>query len=67
MSRWHLPLCAAAVLVLLATPVRAALFDDDEARRAILELRQRVQQMEQAGAQQAADNARTNAQLREQL
>jgi len=69
MSRWHLPQCAAAAaaLVLLALPARAALFDDDEARRAILELRQKVQQMDQANAQQAADNAKTNAQLREQL
>ena len=33
-----------AVAALLAGPARAALFDDDEARRAILDLRSRVEQ-----------------------
>jgi len=56
-----------SLLGLLALPARAALFDDDEARRAILELRQKVQQMEQANAQQAAENAKQQAQLREQV
>jgi tol-pal system protein YbgF len=62
-----LRVAAAAVFVLLALPVRAALFDDDEARKAILELRQRVTQMEQANARQDADNAKNNAQLLEQI
>jgi len=57
----------AATFALLALPARAALFDDDEARRAILELRQKVQQMDQANAQQAADSAKANAALREQI
>jgi tol-pal system protein YbgF len=56
-----------AALMLLAWPARAALFDDDEARRAILELRQRVQQMDQANARQDAENAKSNAQLLEQI
>ncbi|HEY6356022.1 MAG TPA: tol-pal system protein YbgF [Burkholderiaceae bacterium] len=69
MARWSLPLRVGvmAALVLLALPARAALFDDDEARKAILELRQRVQQMDQANAQQAAEAAKTNAQLLEQI
>jgi tol-pal system protein YbgF len=51
-------------------PARAALFDDDEARKAILELRQRVQTTEQARLKQVdinADLAKTNAQLLEQV
>ena len=69
MSRGHLWLraAAAAALTLLVLPARAALFDDDEARRAILDLRQKVQQMEQASTQQAADSAKTIAQQREQI
>ncbi len=53
--------------MLLALPAHAALFDDDEARRAILDLRQQIQQMDQANAQQASEAAKTNAQLNEQL
>jgi len=69
MSRRPLPLQAVALaaLVLLVLPVRAAIFEDDDARKAILELRQRVQQMEQAGARQDTENAKTNAQLLEQI
>jgi len=62
MPRWLVALAAAA-LVLLAPPVRAALFDDDEARKAILELRQRVQQMEQANARQDAEAVKTMEQI----
>lgn len=39
---------AFAAAFLAAAPARAALFEDDEARRAILELRQRVEQQRQA-------------------
>jgi tol-pal system protein YbgF len=69
MARWPLSLRAGVVaaFVLLALPAHAALFDDDEARKAILELRQKVQQMEQANAQQAAEAAKTNSQLLEQV
>jgi tol-pal system protein YbgF len=64
---------ARRVLAILATGIlalpaaRAALFDDDEARRAILELRQRVQQMEQANTRQDAESAKANAQLLDQI
>ena len=69
MSRLGMALWAAvmAALMMLALPARAALFDDDEARKAILELRQRVQQMDQANARQDAENAKNNAQLLEQI
>ncbi len=42
-----------ALLPLLSTPAGAALFEDDEARRAILELRQRVESQRQLIEQQA--------------
>jgi tol-pal system protein YbgF len=62
---------AALALGVFALPAaRAALFEDDDARKAILELRQRVQAMEQAGARQAELNAaaaKTNAQLLDQI
>jgi tol-pal system protein YbgF len=62
-SRTLLPAALAAGL-LLAGPAGAGVFDDDEARKAIVDLRQRVQQSEeQAKAREAA----ANAQLVEQL
>lgn len=52
---------------LVATPVHAGLFDDDEARRAILDLRQRIDQSsEQARTRQAEQSAAIGAQI-EQL
>lgn len=64
-------LMAALAALLLALPAaRAALFEDDEARKAILELRARVTATEQARAKQAEVNAelvKTNAQLLEQV
>ena len=55
-------------LLVFALPAsRAALFEDDDARKAILELRQKLQQMEQTQAKQAGDAARANAQLTEQV
>lgn len=48
---------AAAALVaasLFGAPARAALFEDDEARRAIIDLRQRIEQQRQAGLAQNA-------------
>jgi len=60
-------LAALAVFTLAMPGARAALFDDDEARKAILDLRK---SHEQAGAKQAevnAELAKTNAQLLEQI
>lgn len=52
------------LLVLAAPAARAGLFDDDEARKAILDLRQRQDQSE---ARVKAIQAETNAQLLEQV
>jgi tol-pal system protein YbgF len=60
-------LAVAAAALVLALPAHAALFDDDEARRAILDLRQ---QHEQTRTKQDATNAeltRANAALMEQV
>jgi len=66
-SSWLQRAGAAALLALAVLPARAALFDDDEARKAILELRQKVQQMEQANARQEAETAKTLASQNEQI
>ena len=61
-------LCMGAALVALAAPTaHAGIFDDDEARRAILELRQKLEQSnEQQRARQAEQMAALTAQV-EQL
>lgn len=60
-----------ASLCLAVVPVTAGLFDDEEARKAILELRQRVDTLrlegEQRVAEQARKNSEENAQLRRAL
>ena len=58
---------AAAAAMMAAGPSQAALFEDDEARRAILELRQRVEAQRQSQLSQAEEQRRAteeNAQLR---
>jgi len=58
-------MAAAAVLALAAAaPAQAGLFDDDEARKAILDLRQKLEQSNELQRQRQAD---LNAQLLEQL
>ena len=53
---------------LFAPTAHAGLFDDDEARRAILDLRQRLEQSnQQAQARQAEQMARMNEQITQQL
>jgi tol-pal system protein YbgF len=62
MSRW---LGAAAVACAFFSPLaRAGLFDDDEARKAILDLRQKL---EQSNEQQRARQAELNAQMLDQM
>ncbi len=56
MQRSCLPLLALAASALLSLPARAALFEDDDARKAILELRAKVQQNEDAQKQRGAQN-----------
>ncbi len=55
---------AALGFCLLANPARAGLFDDDEARKAILDLRQKL---EQSNEVQRNRQAELNAQLLEQI
>jgi tol-pal system protein YbgF len=57
----------AALLVGLAGAANAGLFDDEEARKAIVDLRNRVGAVEDAGKVRAAELATANAQLTEQL
>lgn len=63
-ARW-----VAAALALAASPLvaQAGLFDDDEARKSIVELRGRVVAAEEAAKARNAELEKTNAQLVEQL
>jgi len=56
-----------AALAFGAAPARAALFEDDEARKAILDLRQRLSQAEEQHRQQNAALAEQVSQLRRSL
>ena len=58
---------ALGVLSALAGPAHAGLFDDEEARKAIVDLRNRVTAVEDGGKARAAEAATANAQLLEQL
>jgi tol-pal system protein YbgF len=53
----------AAVLLFASAGAQAALFEDDEARRAILDLRQRVETIRQQGAQSADESAQLRRSL----
>lgn len=66
MSR-RIGLLLAVVLGALVMPARAALFEDDEARRAILELRQRVDAQRQDFDKESSRSNEDNAQLRRSL
>lgn len=69
-SRWGWRIAVAALCVAASSVASAALFEDDEARRAILELRQRVEAQRLAGERQADELRRAteeNSQLRRSL
>ena len=57
----------AAVCCLCISSAQAGLFEDDEARRAILDLRQKVDQMQQQSAQMQQQNVQMQQQNAEQL
>jgi tol-pal system protein YbgF len=57
-------LCAATVLLAASGAVQAGLFDDDEARRAILDIRQRIDQGDQASKARDAELNEQVTQLR---
>ena len=61
------PLLLALALLLPAGAARAGLFDDEEARRAILDLRNRITTNDDAAKSRHAELAQTNAQLLEQV
>lgn len=63
-AAWLAPLLAAA---LLAGPARAGLFDDEEARKAILDLRSRIQSNDDAARARLAELASASGQMLEQL
>jgi septal ring factor EnvC (AmiA/AmiB activator) len=54
-------------LALLAGRANAGLFDDDEARKAILDLRARITQSDEQSKARSAELAAANAQLLEQV
>lgn len=58
---------AIVALLMVAAPARAALFEDDEARKAILDLRTRVTSMDEQTRKQMADLVAANAALAEQV
>jgi tol-pal system protein YbgF len=60
-------LALASALVLALPPAQASLFGDDEARKAILDLRARMQANEEASRKSLGDLTATNAQLVEQV
>jgi tol-pal system protein YbgF len=64
-ATWR-PLALAAALLLAGT-AQAGLFDDEEARKAILDLRARIQATDDAARKSVADLGAVNAQLGEQL
>ncbi|MBK0393326.1 tol-pal system protein YbgF [Ramlibacter algicola] len=66
-ARHSLHAIAAAAALLLPVAGQAALFEDDEARRAILELRQKVEAQRVATEQQNATLRAENEQLRRSL
>ncbi len=59
--------CAVAALLACATSARAGLFDDDEARRAIIDLRTRISQLEDGSKAQSAQTAQQLQQLQNAL
>lgn len=61
------PLAVAAVFLLAGPVARAGLFDDEEARKAILDLRARIQAVDESAKKGQTDLAAANAQLLEQV
>jgi tol-pal system protein YbgF len=68
-SPWRAACGRGALLLALAAalPAHAGLFDDDEARKAILDLRARITAADDASKARSAELATTNAQLAEQV
>ena len=65
-ASWR-PLAAAAALALSLPAAHAGLFDDEEARKAILDLRARIQANDETASKAIADLAASNTQLVQQV
>ncbi len=61
------PAAAAALLVLASGGAHAGLFDDEEARKAILDLRARIQASDESAQSRLAEQGRAQAALLEQV
>src|SRR5476649_1146826 len=59
--------CAVAALLACGTSAHAGIFDDDEARRAIIDLRTRISQLEDSSKAQSAQTAQQLQQLQNAL
>ena len=66
LGRWQ-PLAAAAGVALACGGAHAGLFDDEEARKAILDLRARIQASDENAQSKLADQAKAQAALLEQV
>lgn len=64
---WVVRAIAACVVAACAASAHAGLFDDEEARKAILDLRARIQAADDASKARSTELARGNAQLLEQI
>jgi tol-pal system protein YbgF len=65
---WRAPALALALAAAAAAgPANAGLFDDEEARKAILDLRARIQAVDESGKQALGQLGATNARLVEQV
>ena len=66
LGRWR-PVAAAVVMSMSCAGASAGLFDDEEARKAILDLRARIQASDESAQAKLADQARAQAALLEQV
>ncbi len=66
-TRWRAALALAVWLGCASGAAQAGLFDDEEARKAIVDLRERVTAMDEQNKARAAELVALNAQLTEQL
>jgi tol-pal system protein YbgF len=65
--RHRIPACVLALGLLASGTARAGMFDDEEARKAIVDLRQRIAATDEAAKARATEQAAAMAQLVEQL
>ncbi len=64
---WRWPTLVCAAMMVFSVSAKAGLFDDDEARRAILDIRNRLTQIETESRAKTSTLTESNAQLLEQI